>query len=325
MAALLIGLDEAGYGPLLGPLVLGGCALEVPHAGIDAWQALAPAVASDASGSDERLLVADSKLFQAQTPAGRARLEATALAFLELGGVRDPLWLVRGSCAPDPRELALHPWYAELGRAFPLGAEGAQVERASRQLAEAAAAAGLRVRAARVRLVPEGEFNRDCSSGANKADCLWKHGSALLQGLVRPAREPASAPLDERLVLADRQGGRTRYLAALAQAFPDWHVSASCERAERAEYALAREGECPLRVRFEPRADARHFATALASCLAKYARECAMDAFNRYFARLAPELRPTAGYVQDARRWLGDAHAVLESARVPRELLVRAR
>jgi len=325
MAALLIGLDEAGYGPMLGPLVLGGCALEVPQAGIDAWQALASAVAARASATDERLLVADSKLFQAQTPAGRARLEATALAFLELAGVRDPLWLVRGTCAPDPRELALHPWYAELGRAFPLGAAPAEVERATRALEQAARDAGVRVRAARVRLVPEGEFNRDCGSGANKADCLWKHGSALLQGLVRPARETSGAELEERLVLADRQGGRTRYWAALAQAFPDWEVRALCERAELAEYALARAGESPLRVRFEPRADGRHFATALASCLAKYARECAMDAFNRYFARLAPELRPTAGYVQDARRWLGDAHALLESERVPRELLVRAR
>ena len=53
----------------------------------------------------------------------------------------------------------------------------------------------------------------------------------------------------------------------------------------------------------------------------KLVRELAMARFNRYWAGRVPELRPTAGYVQDARRWLGDVRGVLTPAE--RELVVR--
>ena len=39
---------------------------------------------------------------------------------------------------------------------------------------------------------------------------------------------------------------------------------------------------------------------------AKLVRELAMMRFNTYWCTRIPELKPTAGYVQDARRWLGD-------------------
>ena len=64
---------------------------------------------------------------------------------------------------------------------------------------------------------------------------------------------------------------------------------------------------------------------ALASCLAKYARETVMEGFNEYFGRLQPDLQPTAGYTTDGRRWLKDAEACLREAGVERSLLVRDR
>jgi ribonuclease HII len=44
--------------------------------------------------------------------------------------------------------------------------------------------------------------------------------------------------------------------------------------------------------------------TALASCIAKYARELHMVLFNRHWCAAVAELAPTAGYPEDARRWL---------------------
>ena len=62
-----------------------------------------------------------------------------------------------------------------------------------------------------------------------------------------------------------------------------------------------------MSLEFRARGEEASFPTALASCLAKYAREVTMGAFNRYFEKRDPELRPTAGYTTDGRRWLKDA------------------
>ena len=78
-----------------------------------------------------------------------------------------------------------------------------------------------------------------------------------------------------------------------------------------------------MEVAFTERAEEHSFTTALASCLAKFGRESAMKAFNRYWARRVPDVKPTAGYTTDGRRWLADmGRAVTE---VPRELVIRDR
>jgi hypothetical protein len=46
--------------------------------------------------------------------------------------------------------------------------------------------------------------------------------------------------------------------------------------------------------------------TALASMTAKYLRELAMKAFNEFWCALVPDLRPTAGYYGDSRRFKRD-------------------
>jgi hypothetical protein len=58
---------------------------------------------------------------------------------------------------------------------------------------------------------------------------------------------------------------------------------------------------------FEVEAEARHFPVALASMTAKLVRELAMMRFNRYWSGRMAELKPTAGYRNDAHRWLDDA------------------
>jgi hypothetical protein len=45
--------------------------------------------------------------------------------------------------------------------------------------------------------------------------------------------------------------------------------------------------------------------------IAKLVRELSMARFNRYWCARRAELKPTAGYAQDARRWLHDMQDVL--------------
>src|SRR3954447_10974422 len=80
-----VGIDEAGDGPNLGPLVMTAVVAEgrddrVP----DVWSDLAATVARAGDPSD-RLWVDDSKAIL-RVPSGRTRLEATCLAVLAAAG-----------------------------------------------------------------------------------------------------------------------------------------------------------------------------------------------------------------------------------------------
>jgi len=68
---------------------------------------------------------------------------------------------------------------------------------------------------------------------------------------------------------------------------------------------------CSIHIQFRPEAEEAHLPVALASMTAKLVRELAMARFNRYWCDRIPGLKPTAGYVQDARRWLVDVEGVL--------------
>src|SRR6266403_707492 len=73
-----IGIDEAGYGPNLGPFVMTLVACQAPD-GVDLWDLLKAGVRRADEKADERLIVADSK--QVYAPAsGWADLERTALS-----------------------------------------------------------------------------------------------------------------------------------------------------------------------------------------------------------------------------------------------------
>ncbi|MFM8817867.1 MAG: hypothetical protein ACKOHI_08385, partial [Phycisphaerales bacterium] len=68
----------------------------------------------------------------------------------------------------------------------------------------------------------------------------------------------------------------------------------------------------------------RNLPIALASMAAKFARELHMRRLNAFFARHVPGLAPTAGYVQDGRRFLDDVGAAAKRLGIAREALVRS-
>ena len=87
--AWIVGVDEAGYGPNLGPFVMTSVACRVDDALADAclWSALRPAVRRAADADDGRLAVDDSKAVYSTT-RGLAALERGVLAALWRGAMR---------------------------------------------------------------------------------------------------------------------------------------------------------------------------------------------------------------------------------------------
>ena len=58
---------------------------------------------------------------------------------------------------------------------------------------------------------------------------------------------------------------------------------------------------------------------------AKYLRELHMVLLNRWWARHIPELKPTAGYPQDARRFISEVEQIRDELGIGKDILIRSR
>lgn len=332
-AGVVAGIDEAGLGPLLGPLTIGFSAFRTRASQGDLWRILRKLVSDDPKRDADHLIVADSKRVFTRNPRGARRLEASALSFLaQMPGAASPprngrelLELAPAGLRTPPALLARHPWYAYLPDSLPVHAKRDYIENRVDRLREELARQEPGLLEAGVRVVPAGELNASFGETDNKGLSLWN----LTAGLVRWLWEQ-HAHLGLDLVI-DRHGGRIHYGGLLAKALQGASVKVREEGPEQSVYAVNqasrnRDGASRrMRVVIVERAEQRSFAVALASCLAKYARETCMQAFNAYFADLQPGLRPTAGYTQDGRRWLSEAEQALGRAALEQDVLVRSR
>ena len=311
----LLGVDEAGYGPNLGPLVVAATAWQVPErtkpeqlfellAGV-----VAPPQADRGSqNNDDRLAIGDSKqLYKA----------GDSLLRLERG-VRSALSLV-DRCPRkwreiwprlDPAEAELEdatPWHDGYDEPLPVdGGTGCELPLGT--LVDGMAAARVRVAEIRAKALFPAEFNARVDKCGNKAEVL----SLTSLNLVRVVLE--RLPDEPAIVTCDKHGGRDRYAALLQHVFPDELVRIRRESAELSVYELSHAGR-QVEFRFLVGGE-RILPTALASMTAKYLRELAMRPFNAFWQRHVPGLRPTAGYAVDAKRFLGDIREVQQRLKI---------
>jgi len=303
MTLIYTGIDEAGYGPMLGPLCVASATIRVESwssgdPAPDLWAMLETAICKAKREAKSRIAVGDSKDLKlansSVTKHPLFHLERGVLAFLS---TRD------GAAPGDDAQLAQtlhaqaepHDWYQGDPIGLPLGVTCDMLAIEANMLRAAMSRAGVELLDLRVRMIGEREFNLLYQQHRSKAAAT---GQALCE-LIQAARAHQDSGVESRIV-CDRQSGRTRYGRLLGGLFDEVQVEEESPRASR--YRC----DGHTGVLLTPGADGAYFPVALASMAAKLVRELAMMRFNRYWAQRIPELKPTAGYVQDARRWLSD-------------------
>jgi hypothetical protein len=320
----LLGTDEAGYGPNLGPLVISATLWEAPD-DLDADQMftrLARAIAtkpSQLANAGPYVAMADSK--QLYSPdKGLRHLERGLWAAFGLLNHRPRSWRdVWQTLSPGAIEAAMleSPWYADYDPATPFDCKIEDVDAVVEPLRNELTAAGVRLVAVRSRPVFEAEFNDLVAEYDSKGAALSHETLALAAALIAPL------PNSRISVLCDKHGGRNTYGPLLADHFPDGFIEIHGESREKSFYRFGPEDR-RIDFCFRTKAEAC-LPAALASMASKYLREMAMEAFNAYWCKRVPGLKPTAGYPQDAKRVRQEVADVQKQLKIPDRVFWRVK
>ncbi len=333
---IIAGIDEAGYGPLLGPLVVSAAALELeavpmiddPAAVPCLWRLLKEAVAKKSPVRKGRLLIADSKIVH-HLADGNKLLERGVLAFLKTMDhsaaeeLTASTLLEKLGCTNH--DLASLPWYTPQTLSLPWLTDTGDLAIASNMLASAMRAAKVRTRFLRTALVSERHYNRLVATTNNKASALV---SITLTHLYHLHTAFGHLGL---VVGIDKQGGRDHYTTLLLRSFPEAQLKVLHESAEASSYMLCENspagggGGRRTLIQFREKGETAFLPTALASMICKYLREMCMHSFNAWWCRQIAGLQPTAGYHTDGTRWLLDVEPHLPRLGIKRDMLVRTR
>lgn len=319
---IIAGIDEAGYGPVLGPLVITVAAFDVPdkEAHGSLWELLKEGVSDSLKNKKNRLCIRDSKkLYHARS--GLRALEDAVLSFLYVRDAKTtPSFyqlLDRLSCH-DAGAIARYPWYADKDYALPVATSVSAVLNYANLLQYALDRHNVRFHYAGSCVLAVREFNEQVRLSGNKGTVLFRSCASLIANLWDACDDTVHLTID-------KQGGRNSYLDPLKEQFPTTSFRAIEEGAKVSTYEATNAQKKKMMLSFVEKGEDSCMAVALASLFSKYVRELFMRLENQYWLQCMPGLKPTAGYYEDAQRFLSQIAPVMREKAIQEDILIRIR
>ncbi|MDR1052838.1 MAG: hypothetical protein LBL39_01575 [Planctomycetaceae bacterium] len=284
----IIGTDEAGYGPNLGALVVTATLWRLPSFDFSSVVSLAE-VAGVSIGDSKRLYHSGGsldKLSQGVSAAlGSIDIfpQTDAELFDVVGGLSRLPFMFGGSEISLPK-ISNKPT-PNAQKIFP-------------------AKEFQRVRS---RIIFPAEFNNMLDEFGSKGELLSNVTLELVVGLINGLGNNLS---EEILVLCDKHGGRNCYADLLSGYFRDELIGVKEQSREISIYKLR-----GIEFRFIAKGESQ-IPIALSSMFSKYIRELLMQRFNSFWKSHLPNIKPTAGYPEDAKRFMSEIADILPDLKI---------
>lgn len=315
--ALLIGTDEAGYGPNFGPLTICGTAWQVPTVETELYTLLAEIVVPRRPATD-KLMICDSKVI-CRASGTLLDLETSVLSILysvhqcvpeSIAQLSELLSCSLESDAHDDFKV----FATELR--LPVAACRTNVQDLGTRFRAACAHHQIAIDAICCETIFPERFNRLINNDGNKADLLSITTLAIVDKLRRSQHDSVK-------IICDKHGGRSRYAGLINSCLTTEFIKIECESRQLSQYRW-RENGTEYELRFQAQGES-FLPTALSSMIAKYIRELSMLVWNRFWAKRIPGIQPTKGYPQDAKRFRHDIAHMQTKLGIPDESIWRSR
>jgi hypothetical protein len=319
------GIDEAGYGPIFGPLVITRSVFSVKGKEYTCtdppslWGLLSNSVCKKVTDKKKRIAVNDSKKIY-YPAAGIRHLERGVLSFAaNMGNLpADMNDLFRKLGLDKESFLCQQEWYKRKDGSpkIPIRNDRRLILQNAAKMEKTMFRSTVKIKSLRAAVIYADRFNRISRSLRSKSGCAWVFVSQHLEYIWNTfgARTP--------LVVVDRQGGRQDYLRLLNILFPFARIQTTKKDKKAAIYDIETD-ERRMRVVFQVNSEKYHLPVALASMTSKYLRELCMIRFQEFWRIHAPDVRPTFGYFGDGRRFLDDISDHIERLNIEKDTLVR--
>jgi ribonuclease HII len=319
---IIAGIDEAGYGPKIGPFVLSSVVMDIPakhHNEANIWHIFEDAVSDKIRKRGNRIVVNDSKKVYSQK-SGLRLLEETVLSFIwsTKGQITKFSDLLKILSNYNEKVFDKYPWYKGKDLDLPVASNVSAILNYADLIKHTISSQDANILDVKSIFLCAYEINRQMELRGNKSLLLFNNSVKLLKEIFERfgEREPK--------VLIDKHGGRNYYHKLLAESFEGCDVKAVSEGNPISTYKISN-GRRKMNVSFAEGADSKHFPPALASMFSKYIRELFIRLFNAYWQEKVQDIKPTAGYPEDAKRFLSQIQNAKNKLGISDDILIRVK